>query len=117
MLLAQVYAATDLLSSKTRSTAKTVWEIPRLCRGGSRGLTFAEIHWKTLRREPPSAREEVFTMDEYESLSHTKWDCKYPVVSISKCRRKTLYGKLRRNPGEVFHQLVSRRRAGSRKGA
>ena len=26
-------------------------------------------------------------MDEYESLSHTIWDCKYHVVFIPKCRR------------------------------
>ena len=25
-------------------------------------------------------------MDEYESLSHTTWDCKYHVVFIPKCR-------------------------------
>ena len=30
-------------------------------------------------------------MDEYESLSHTTWDCKYHVVFIPKCRRKVLY--------------------------
>ena len=35
-------------------------------------------------------------MDEYESLSHTTWDCKYHVVFIPKCRRKTLYQELRR---------------------
>jgi REP element-mobilizing transposase RayT len=29
-------------------------------------------------------------MDEYESLSHSKWECKYHVVFIPKCRRKTL---------------------------
>ena len=33
-------------------------------------------------------------MDEMESLSHTKWECKYHVVLIPKCRRKTLYGAL-----------------------
>ena len=26
-------------------------------------------------------------MDEYESLSHTKWECKYHIVFIPKCRR------------------------------
>jgi len=30
-------------------------------------------------------------MDEYESLSHTKWECKYHVVFIPKRRRKTIY--------------------------
>jgi hypothetical protein len=29
-------------------------------------------------------------MDDYESLSHSKWECKYHVVFIPKCRRKTL---------------------------
>ena len=34
-------------------------------------------------------------MDEFESLSHTKWECKYHVVFIPKFRRKALYGQLR----------------------
>jgi hypothetical protein len=29
------------------------------------------------------------TMDEYESLSHSKWECKYHVVFIPKCRRRS----------------------------
>ena len=45
-------------------------------------------------------------MDEYESLSHTTWDCKYHVVFIPKCRRKTLYQELRRHLGEVFRRLA-----------
>ena len=45
-------------------------------------------------------------MDEYESLSHTTWDCKYHVVFIPKCRRKTLYQELRRHLGEVFRKLA-----------
>ena len=35
-------------------------------------------------------------MDKFESLSHTAWDCKYHVVFIPKCRRRTLYKQLRR---------------------
>jgi putative transposase len=34
-------------------------------------------------------------MDELESLNHTKGACKYHVVFIPKCRRKTLYVQLR----------------------
>jgi REP-associated tyrosine transposase len=30
-------------------------------------------------------------MDVSESLNHTKWECKYHVVFIPKCRRKNLY--------------------------
>jgi putative transposase len=48
-------------------------------------------------------------MDEYESLSHTKWECKYHVVFIPKCRRKTLFGHIRRNLSEVFHKLAAQK--------
>jgi hypothetical protein len=43
-------------------------------------------------------------MDEYESLSHSRWECKYHVVFIPKCRRKVLYGQLRKHLGEVLHR-------------
>jgi putative transposase len=36
-------------------------------------------------------------MDDYESLKHSKWECKYHVVFIPKYRRKTLYVELRRH--------------------
>ena len=45
-------------------------------------------------------------MDEYESLSHSKWECKYHIVFIPKCRRKVLYGNLRQHLGEVFRRLA-----------
>jgi putative transposase len=45
-------------------------------------------------------------LDDYESLSHSVWDCKYHVVFIPKYRKKTLYGELRRKLGEVFRTLA-----------
>ena len=48
-------------------------------------------------------------MDEAGSLSHTKWECKYHVVFIPKCRRKALYQELRRHLGEVFRQLAKQK--------
>ena len=48
-------------------------------------------------------------MDEYESLSHTKWECKYHVIFIPKYRRKALYGQLRAHLGEVFRRLAVQR--------
>jgi len=48
-------------------------------------------------------------MDEYESLSHSAWECKYHVVFIPKCRRKTMYAELRRHLGEVFRRLVEQK--------
>jgi putative transposase len=41
-----------------------------------------------------------------ESLSHTRWECKYHLVWIPKCRRKVLFGQLRKHLGEVLHDLA-----------
>ena len=48
-------------------------------------------------------------MNEYASLNHTKWECKYHVIFIPKCRRKALYGHLRQHLGEVFHELAKQK--------
>ena len=48
-------------------------------------------------------------MDKFESLSHTAWECKYHIVFIPKCRRKTLYGQLRVHLGEVFRKLAAQK--------
>ena len=48
-------------------------------------------------------------MDEFQSLSHTRCDCKYHVVFIPKCRRKTIYVELRKHLGEVFHTLAAQK--------
>ena len=48
-------------------------------------------------------------MDEYDSLSHSKWACKYHIVFIPKCRRKTLYIQLRKQLGEVFRKLAAQK--------
>ena len=45
-------------------------------------------------------------MDDYESLSHTKWECKYHLVFIPKYCRKVLYWELRWHLGEVFRKLA-----------
>jgi putative transposase len=46
-------------------------------------------------------------MAEYDSLSHSKWEqVPYHVVFIPKCRRKVLYGRLRKHLGEVFRKLA-----------
>ena len=39
-------------------------------------------------------------------LRHSVWECKYHLVWIPKGRRKVLYGQLRRELGEVFHELA-----------
>ena len=48
-------------------------------------------------------------MDVTESLAHTRWECKYHVVWIPKCRRKALYAELRKYLGPVFRDLAQQR--------
>ncbi|MGO8792824.1 MAG: transposase [Terriglobia bacterium] len=44
--------------------------------------------------------------DLYQSLSHSRWDGKYHVVFVPKRRRKVLFGKTRRQLGEIFQALA-----------
>ena len=45
-------------------------------------------------------------MKEYQSLAHTRWDCKYHVVFIPKRRKKAIFVSLRRHLGEIFRELA-----------
>ena len=45
-------------------------------------------------------------MNDYESLSHSVWDCKYHVVWIQKCLKNVLYGQLRVHMGEILGELA-----------
>lgn len=42
----------------------------------------------------------------YQSLSHSKWDCKYHVIFVPKYRRKTMFLEVRQYLGPVFHELA-----------
>jgi len=48
-------------------------------------------------------------VNDVESLSHTKWECKYHVVWIPKYRKKSLYVELRRYLGSTFRELAMQR--------
>ncbi len=50
-------------------------------------------------------------MDEFQSLSHTVWECKYHVVWIPKYRRKVLYGELRKHLGSILRELAMQRQS------
>jgi len=41
----------------------------------------------------------------YQSLAHSRWDCKYHIVFIPK-RRKNLFVEIRKQLGENFHELA-----------
>ena len=47
-------------------------------------------------------------MDSSERLSNSRWECKYHVVFIRKCRRKALFVELLRELGVVFRCLSVR---------
>lgn len=42
----------------------------------------------------------------YQSLSHSKWDCKCHIIFVPKYRRKTMFLELRQYLGPVFHELA-----------
>ena len=42
----------------------------------------------------------------YQSLSHSKWDCKYQIVFVPKRRRKAIFGQIRKQLGPIFHALA-----------
>ena len=45
-------------------------------------------------------------MNDVGRLRHSVWGCKYHLVWIPKCRWRVLYGQLRQELGEVFHELA-----------
>jgi len=48
-------------------------------------------------------------MDDWQSLSHVRWDCKYHVVIVPKYRKKVVYGKLKYRAGPILRQLCQQR--------
>jgi len=45
----------------------------------------------------------------YNSLSHSKWDCKYHIIFIPKMRKNRLYGDIRPRLGQIFHALAAQK--------
>ena len=44
-------------------------------------------------------------MTDEQSLSHTRWECKYHIVFAPKYRRKIIYGKIKADIGIILRQL------------
>ena len=44
--------------------------------------------------------------DTYQSLSHSRWNCKYHGVFVPERRRKALFGHIRKALGPIFHELA-----------
>ena len=48
-------------------------------------------------------------MRDYQSLTHTTWDCKYHVVFIPKRRKKAIFGAIRKHLGRLLHELAEQK--------
>lgn len=46
-------------------------------------------------------------MNDTNSLTHTKWNCKYHIVFAPKYRRKPLYGDLKQEIGKILRELCN----------
>ena len=42
----------------------------------------------------------------YQSLSHSRWNCKYHLVFVPKYRKKVIFGEIREFLGPIFHELA-----------
>ena len=48
-------------------------------------------------------------MYDEQSLSHTRWECKYHVVWIPKYRKKVIYVSLRKYLGDIMRELATQK--------
>lgn len=44
------------------------------------------------------------------SLAHTTWNCKYHIVFAPKYRRQVIYGKIKKDIGEILRKLCERKK-------
>ena len=47
--------------------------------------------------------------DDIQSLSHSKWRCKYHIVFAPKYRRQIIYGKIKADVGKILRELSERK--------
>ena len=48
-------------------------------------------------------------MTDTNSLSHSKWNCKYHIVFAPKYRRQVIYGKIKADVGKILRQLCEQK--------
>ena len=54
-----------------------------------------------------NTKEESKMANIRDSLSHTKWLCKYHIVFASKYRRKAIYGQYKESIGQILRRLCN----------
>jgi len=45
----------------------------------------------------------------YQSLSHSKWNCKYHLIFVPKKRKSVIYGKIRKELAKILHELAKQK--------
>jgi len=48
-------------------------------------------------------------MEDFESLAHVRWECKYHVIFIPKYRKKVIFGGLRTSIGQILRDLCNQK--------
>jgi putative transposase len=48
-------------------------------------------------------------MNDIQSLSHSKWRCKYHIVFVPKYRRQEIYGKIKADIGQILRKLCEQK--------
>ena len=49
-------------------------------------------------------------MNDNNSLSHSKWNCKYHIVFAPKYRRQVIYGQIKADIGRILRQLCEQKK-------
>ena len=57
--------------------------------------------------EPLKAHQRRLQVTGIQSISHSRWECKYHVVWVPKYRKKRLFGELRKVLGPVLRELAA----------
>lgn len=70
-----------------------------------RGYTKKSPIWYNKVVQAYCRRKEIFMANQYNSLSHTKWLCKYHIVIVPKYRRKVIYKEYRKDLQEIIKTL------------
>lgn len=50
-------------------------------------------------------------MNDNNSLSHSKWNCKYHIVFAPKYRRQVIYGKIKADIGRILRTLCEQKKS------
>ena len=74
---------------------------------GEEGKTPFAIYRSAVCQLHKKKQREAIQMNDVNSLSHTRWNCKYHIVFAAKYRRKVFFGEKRRKIGEILRALCN----------